>query len=69
MKAMPMDDDVFGHGSIREDGMAVHPAYLFEVKKPSESRGPWDYYKLVATVPAEEAIKPLAETGCPLVRA
>ncbi|MBV9758128.1 MAG: ABC transporter substrate-binding protein [Alphaproteobacteria bacterium] len=69
MKAMPMDDDVFGHGSIREDGLAIHPAYLFEVKKPAESTGPWDYYKLLATVPAEQAFKPLAETGCKLVHA
>jgi branched-chain amino acid transport system substrate-binding protein len=43
MKAIPMDDDVFGTGNIREDGLAIHPAYLFEVKKPSESAGPWDY--------------------------
>jgi len=69
MKAMPMDDDVFGRGSIREDGLAIHPAYLFEVKTPAESKGPWDYYKLLATVPADQAFKPLAETGCPLVHA
>ena len=69
MKAMPMDDDVFGRGAIRADGLAIHPAYLFEVKKPAESTGPWDYYKLLATVPAEQAFKPLAETGCALVHA
>jgi branched-chain amino acid transport system substrate-binding protein len=68
MKAMPMDDDVFGPGTLRADGVALHPAYLFEVKKPAESTGPWDYYKLLATVPAEVAFKPLAETGCSLVR-
>jgi branched-chain amino acid transport system substrate-binding protein len=68
MKAIPMDDDVFGAGKIREDGIAIHPAYLFEVKKPSESAGPWDYYKLLATTPGEAAFKPLAETGCSLVR-
>jgi branched-chain amino acid transport system substrate-binding protein len=68
MKARPMDDDAFGPGRIREDGVAIHPAYLFEVKKPEESQGIWDYYKLIATVPADEAFKPLAETGCPLVR-
>jgi len=67
MKALPMDDDVFGRGVIREDGLAIHPAYLFEVKAPAESKGPWDYYKVLATVPAEQAFKPLAETGCPLV--
>ncbi|MBW8268620.1 ABC transporter substrate-binding protein [Caldovatus aquaticus] len=68
MKAMPTDDDAFGPGRIREDGRKLHPAYLFEVKKPEESRGPWDYYKLLQTVPAEEAFRPLAEGGCPLVR-
>jgi branched-chain amino acid transport system substrate-binding protein len=68
MKAIPMDDDVFGTGNIREDGLAIHPAYLFEVKKPSESAGPWDYYKLLATTPGDAAFKPLAETGCLLIR-
>jgi branched-chain amino acid transport system substrate-binding protein len=68
MKAMPTDDDCFGPGRIREDGRKIHPAYLFEVKSPAESRHPWDYYKLVGTVPAEEAFRPLAEGGCPLVR-
>ena len=68
MKSMPMNDDVFGPGRIREDGVAIHPAYLFEVKAPAESTGAWDYYKLIATVPAEEAFKPLAETGCSLIR-
>jgi branched-chain amino acid transport system substrate-binding protein len=55
MKEMPTDDPLFGKGSIRPDGRKIHPAYLFEVKKPSESKYPWDYYKLVATIPAEEA--------------
>ena len=68
MKAMPTDDDAFGAGRIREDGRKLHPAYLFAVKRPEESSGPWDYYKLVATTPAEEAARPLAEGGCPLVR-
>jgi branched-chain amino acid transport system substrate-binding protein len=68
MKAMPTDDDAFGKGSIREDGRKIHPAYLFEVKAPAESRGPFDYYKLLQTTPAEEAFRPLAEGGCPLVR-
>ena len=68
MKAMPTDDDCFGQGTIRPDGRKLHPAYLFEVKKPEESRGPWDYYKLLQTTPAEEAFRPLAEGGCPLVR-
>jgi branched-chain amino acid transport system substrate-binding protein len=68
MKAMPTDDDAFGQGRIREDGRKLHPAYLFEVKKPEESKGPWDYYKLLQTTPAEEAFRPLGEGGCPLVR-
>jgi branched-chain amino acid transport system substrate-binding protein len=68
MKAMPTDDDAFGKGSIRVDGRALHPAYLFEVKTPAESHDPWDLYKLVATTPADEAFRPLNEGGCPLVR-
>ena len=68
MKAMPTDDDAFGHGRIREDGRGLFPAYLFQVKSPAESHGPWDYYKLLATTPADQAFRPLAEGGCPLVR-
>jgi branched-chain amino acid transport system substrate-binding protein len=68
MKRMPTDDDAFGPGRIREDNRKIHPAYLFEVKSPEESRGPWDFYKLRATVPAEEAFRPIAEGGCPLIR-
>jgi branched-chain amino acid transport system substrate-binding protein len=68
MKRMPTDDDAFGPGRVRQDGRKIHPAYLFEVKKPPESRGQWDFYKLRATVPAEEAFRPIAEGGCPLVR-
>jgi branched-chain amino acid transport system substrate-binding protein len=68
MKAMPTDDDAFGPGSIRADGRKIHPSYLFEVKKPEESRGAWDYYKLLQTTPTEEAFRPLSEGGCPLVR-
>jgi branched-chain amino acid transport system substrate-binding protein len=69
MKAMPTDDECFGPGRVREDGRKVHPSYLFEVKRPEESRGPWDYYRLLQTTPAEEAFRPLKEGGCPLVRA
>jgi branched-chain amino acid transport system substrate-binding protein len=68
MKAMPCDDDAFGPGSIRVDGRKLCPSYLFEVKKPAESKGAWDYYKLLQTTPAEEAFRPLSEGGCPLVR-
>jgi len=69
MKAMPTDDDAFGAGSIRADGRKIHPVYLFEVKKPGESKAPWDYYKLIATTPADQAFRPLNEGGCSLVRA
>jgi branched-chain amino acid transport system substrate-binding protein len=68
MKAMPCDDDCFGPGRIREDGRKLHPAYLFEVKKPEESRGAFDYYKLLQTTASEEAFRPLAEGGCQFVR-
>jgi branched-chain amino acid transport system substrate-binding protein len=68
MKAMPTDDDCFGKGSIREDGRTLHPSYLFEAKKPSESTGPWDGLKPLATTPADQAFRPLGEGGCPLVR-
>ena len=68
MKAMPTDDDCFGPGRVREDGRKIHPAYLFEVKSPAESKGPWDYYKLAGTVPAEQAFRPIAEGNCPLVK-
>jgi branched-chain amino acid transport system substrate-binding protein len=68
MKAMPTDDDAFGPGTIRADGRKLHPAYLFEVKRPEESRGPWDLYKVLQTTPAEQAFRPLGEGGCALVR-
>lgn len=67
MKKMPTDDALFGKGTIRADGRKIHPAYLYEVKKPSESKGPGDIYKLRATIPAEEAFRPLKDGGCPLV--
>jgi branched-chain amino acid transport system substrate-binding protein len=67
MKAIPVEDDVLGRATVREDGRVVSPAYLFEVKRPEESHGPWDYYKLLATVPPEDAWRPLAEGGCPLI--
>lgn len=68
MKELPTDDPLFGKGVVRADGRKIHPAYLFEVKKPEESKGPWDYYKLVTTIPAEEAFRPLSESDCPLVK-
>ena len=68
MKAMPTDDPLFGKGVIRPDGRKIHPMYLFEVKKPSESKGPWDFYKVRAVTPAAEAFRPLSQSDCPLVR-
>jgi branched-chain amino acid transport system substrate-binding protein len=68
MKDLPTDDVLFGKGSIRKDGRKLHPAYLFEVKKPAESKGPYDYYKLLATIPADQAFRPLSEGDCPLVK-
>jgi branched-chain amino acid transport system substrate-binding protein len=67
MKSMPTDDPLFGKGTVRVDGRVIHPAYLFEVKKPDESKYPGDFYKTRATIPAEEAFRPLNEGGCPLV--
>jgi branched-chain amino acid transport system substrate-binding protein len=68
MKELPTDDPLFGNGPIRADGRRLIPAYLFEVKKPEESKGPWDYYKLLATISAEDAAKPLEISECPLVK-
>ena len=68
MKSMPTDDDAFGPGSIRPDGRKLHPAFLWEVKKPSESKGPYDYYKALTTTPGEEAFRPLDKGGCSLVK-
>ena len=68
MKKMPTDDPLFGKGSIRIDGRGLHPAYLVEVKKPSESKAPWDYYKVLSTIPADEAFRPLKDGGCSLVK-
>ncbi len=68
LKAMGADDPIFGKSTIRADGRNVHDMYLFEVKKPSESKGKWDYYKLVRTIPAAEAFRPLEAGGCPLVK-
>ncbi len=68
MKAMPTDDPLFGKGSIRADGRKLHPAYLVEVKKPAESKGPYDYLKVRTTIPADQAFRALADGGCPLVK-
>src|SRR5215203_4764568 len=68
MKELPTDDPLFGKGPLRADGRRIIPAYLFEVKKPEESKGPWDYYKQIATISAEDAAKPLEASECPLVK-
>jgi branched-chain amino acid transport system substrate-binding protein len=67
MKELPTDDTVYGKGEVRQDGRKIHPVYLVEVKKPSESKKPWDYYKILTTIPANEAFRPLKEGNCPLV--
>ena len=68
MKSMPTDDPLFGKGSIRADGRKIHDMYLFEVKKPSESKGEWDLYKTLATIPADKAFRPMADGGCAMVK-
>jgi branched-chain amino acid transport system substrate-binding protein len=68
MKEMPTDDPLFGKGVIRADGRKTHPMYLFEVKKPAESKGAWDYYKVRATIPADQAFRPIDQGECPLVK-
>ena len=67
MKSMPTEDRLFGKGEVRADGRKTHDMFLFEVKKPAESKGPWDLYKVRATIPAAEAFRPIKEGGCPLV--
>jgi len=68
MKEMPTDDPLFGKGTIQANGRKIHPAYLVEVKKPNESKGPYDYYKIRATIPADQAFRPLSESECSLVK-
>ncbi|MGX5736001.1 ABC transporter substrate-binding protein [Bosea thiooxidans] len=68
MKELPTDDPIFGKGTIRADGRKMHDMYLYEVKKPSESKAKWDYYKQIAVLPAEQAFKPLSESDCPLIK-
>ena len=69
MKRIPTDDDCYGPGSIRADGRKLHPAYLWEVKRPADSRGPGDVYKLLGTTPIDKAFRPLSEGGCPFIHA
>ncbi|MCP9626450.1 ABC transporter substrate-binding protein [Rhodopseudomonas palustris] len=69
MREMPVRDAFTDNGFLREDGRMVHSMFLFEVKKPEESKAPWDYYKLLAEVPGDQAFRPLKDGGCPLVKA
>jgi len=68
MREMSINDFFAKNGRIREDGRMIHDTYVVRVKKPSESRYPWDYYETKATIPAEEAFQPLAKSACPLLR-
>ncbi|MEN0073537.1 MAG: ABC transporter substrate-binding protein [Paracraurococcus sp.] len=68
MKRLPTDDDAFGPGLVRVDGRKIHPTYLFEAKAPAESRGEWDLMKLLATTPADQAFRPIADGGCPFLK-
>jgi branched-chain amino acid transport system substrate-binding protein len=68
MKLIPTDDPLFGKGEIEPNGRTIHSAYLFEVKKPSESKAPWDFYKLIGTVPGDQAFTPLSESKCALLK-
>jgi branched-chain amino acid transport system substrate-binding protein len=68
MKELPTDDPLFGKGQIRVDGRKIHDMYLLEVKKPAESKGAWDYYKLLSTIPGDQAFRPLGEGNCALVK-
>ena len=69
MKSIPTDDDALGRGYVRADGRKIHDMYVFEMKRPDESKGPWDLYKVLATIPGDQAFRPLAEGGCPFVKA
>ncbi|THD55251.1 MAG: ABC transporter substrate-binding protein [Bradyrhizobium sp.] len=68
MKSIPTDDTLFGKGEIQPNGRTIHSAYLFEVKKPSESKAPWDFYKLIGTVPGDQAFTPLSESKCAMLK-
>jgi branched-chain amino acid transport system substrate-binding protein len=68
MREVPIDDDVVRNAHLRPDGRMVHDFYVFEVKKPAESKGEWDFYKPVATIPGDQAFRPLGESTCPAIR-
>jgi branched-chain amino acid transport system substrate-binding protein len=64
MKSTPTSDPLFGEGMVREDGRKIHDMYLFKVKAPADSTGAWDYYELLATIPADQAFRPIEDGGC-----
>jgi branched-chain amino acid transport system substrate-binding protein len=68
MKELPVQDMFSANGKVREDGLMLHDMYLVEVKSPAESKGPWDYYKVLATIPADKAFAPLEDSACPLLK-
>jgi branched-chain amino acid transport system substrate-binding protein len=68
MKAMPVSDSLYGEGRVREDGKFVHSMSVWRTKTVAESTGDWDFFKLLRTIPAEQAFKPMAGGGCPLVK-
>ena len=68
MKELPCDDDAMGKGLVRADGRKIHTTYLFEAKKPADSKKPWDYQAVVKSIPAAESFRPMADGGCPFVK-
>jgi branched-chain amino acid transport system substrate-binding protein len=68
LRSTPINDSVIRNGKLREDGRLVHDMYLLQVKKPSESKKPWDYYTVKQTLPADQAFRPLAQSECPQVK-
>jgi branched-chain amino acid transport system substrate-binding protein len=68
MRELPVNDVIIPKGTLRADGRMVHDMLLLQVKKPAESKSPWDYYKVVDVIPGNEAFRPLAQSGCPLVK-
>ena len=68
MREMPIDDFFAQHGHLRPDGLMMHDLYLAQVKSPEESKYSWDYYKILQTIPGDEAVRPLSETPCPLLK-
>ena len=68
MEELPTEDEAFGKGTVRKDGRKLHDMYLFEVKKPEDSKTPWDLYNKLATIPADQAFRPVSESECALLR-